>query len=408
MTPTDPATRRSSNPFPGVRRLHSRGCPAWADADARCSCRAGFEASVYDKAAKEKIRQVFATATAARAWRSDALSGVQRGTLRVSGPTTVADAADAAVAGMTAGTIRTRSGDRYKPSAIRSYKQAFDVHARADLGAIRLGDIERRDVQRLADRMLGKDASPSTIRNSLMLLRVVFRRALRDGLIAVNPTTGVELPANRAEPIEIVSVPNAATSIAALDSERDRGIWATAFYAGLRCGELMALRWRDVDLAGGVLNVERSYDPKAKQFIEPKSQAGRRRVPIADILRSHLRALAIASRRSDPDALVFGDTPHTPFDYGAMLYRVRANWKAADVNPVGLHQARHTAASIFIAAGINIKVISTVMGHSSITITLDRYGHLMPGSIAEATGQLDAYLERPHDGRTGESTGEPN
>jgi integrase len=382
----------------GIRRLHSRRCPAWADRRARCRCNAGFEASVYDKRSGDKIRRTFPTAAAARTWRADAHSAVHRGLLRASEPTTVGEAADSAFTGMAAGTTRTRSGDPYKPSALRSYRQSFDVHVRADLGAMRLTDVERRHVQALADRMLGESHSPSTIRNAVMPLRVIFRRALRDGLIGINPCTALELPANRSAGVQIVSDDDAAALIAALDSERDRALWATAFYAGLRAGELMALRWGDVDLTASELHVERSYDPKARQFIEPKSRAGRRRVPIAGVLRGHLRELAIGSRRADTDALVFGDTPDKPFAYDAMLARVRANWKTSELAPIGLHAARHTAASVMIAAGVNVKALSTFMGHASITITLDRYGHLLPGSIQEATGLLDAFLERPRDG----------
>ena len=70
-----------------------------------------------------------------------------------------------------------------------------------------------------------------------------------------------------------------------------------------------------------------------------------------------------------------------------------------ELEPIGLHEARHTCASIFIAAGVNVKALSTYLGHSSIQITLDRYGHLMPGSEVEAVGLVDAYLE----GATAES-----
>jgi integrase len=71
------------------------------------------------------------------------------------------------------------------------------------------------------------------------------------------------------------------------------------------------------------------------------------------------------------------------------------------LEPMGLHEARHTAASLFIAAGVNVKALSEFLGHSSIVVTLDRYGHLLPGSLGEATALLDAYLAR-----TGERTGE--
>jgi len=69
-------------------------------------------------------------------------------------------------------------------------------------------------------------------------------------------------------------------------------------------------------------------------------------------------------------------------------------WSAAGLEPIGLHECRHTCASYFIAAGINAKTLSTFLGHASITTTLDRYGHLLPGSEAEAAGLLDAYLVR--------------
>jgi integrase len=379
-------------PNPGIRRLHSAGCPAKVDDDRRCRCRAGYEASVYDRRAGRKIRKTFPTAAAARTWRLDALQALRRGTLRAAEPTTVNEAADELIAGMQAGTIRTRSGDRYKPSAARSYRETFEKHVRADLGAMRISDVDRRHVQRLADQLLADGLAPSTIRNALMPLRVIFRRALRDGLVTVNPCDHLELPANRSARVEIASAEHAATLVDALKSDRDRALWATAFYAGLRRGELLALRWCDVDFAAGELRVERAYDPKARAYIEPKSQAGRRRVPIIAVLRGHLREHALVSDRSDPEALVFGAAG--PPDYGTAVARARSAWAKAGLDPVGLHAARHTCASVFIAAGVGIKAISEFMGHASITVTLDRYGHLLPGSIGEAASLLDAYLAR--------------
>ena len=376
----------------GIRRLHSAGCPARPRARRALHVPGGYEASVWDRATGRRIRKTFATQSAARAWRSDAEQGVRRGTLRAAEPVTVNDAADALIAGMTSGAVRTRSGDPYKPSSIRSYREALDLHVRPDLGAMRLGDVKRRHVQALADDLVADGFSPSGVRNAIMPLRVIYRRAISDDVVAINPCNGIDLPANRSERVEIVSPEHAAALIDALDDERDRGLWATAFYAGLRRGELMALRWRDVDLDAGELHVEQAYDPRAHVFVEPKSRAGRRRVPIAARLRGRLLALKIASRRPSDDALVFGDRPDSPFTYDSMIARARSAWTTAELTPIGLHPARHTAASIMIAAGVNVKALSTFMGHASITITLDRYGHLLPGSIAEAATLLDAFL----------------
>jgi len=202
--------------------------------------------------------------------------------------------------------------------------------------------------------------------------------------VSLNPTAGLALPAVEGRRDRIASPAEAKALLAALDDVRDRALWATAFYAGLRCGELMALRWGDVDFAAGVIRVDRAYDPKAREFVSPKSKAGVRRVPIPTVLKQYLVAIRRAS------GLVFGGD--APFDYWRTVERVKRAWRDAGLEPVGLHEARHTYASLMIAAGVNAKALATFMGHASITVTLDRYGHLMPGSEDEAAGMLDRYL----------------
>ena len=162
-------------------------------------------------------------------------------------------------------------------------------------------------------------------------------------------------------------------------------------YAGLRRGELLALRWEDVDLAAGVIHVERSWDAK-EVAVEPKSRAGRRTVPIPTALREFLVEHKLRSGRHV--GLVFGTSYTQPFTQSNVRKRGNAAWARAGLAPIGLHECRHTFASLMIAAGVNAKSVSTYMGHSSVTITLDRYGHLMPGNESEAAELLDNYLAR--------------
>jgi integrase len=96
----------------------------------------------------------------------------------------------------------------------------------------------------------------------------------------------------------------------------------------------------------------------------------------------------------DHDALVFGMTGEHAFDPSTVRRRALAAWKRSGHEAIGLHECRHTFGSLMIAAGVNAKALSTYMGHASVTITFDRYGHLMPGNESEAAGLLDAYLER--------------
>ena len=163
-------------------------------------------------------------------------------------------------------------------------------------------------------------------------------------------------------------------------------------YAGLRLGELRALRWEDVDLAEGVIHVRRSYDREGD--VTPKSEAGHRDVPIAavlhDVLAEH-KANATSNQ-------VFPGERARSFAPGALYKRARRAWGERELNPITLHECRHTFASLMIAAGISAKALSTYMGHSSIAITYDRYGKLFPGNLRDNALLLDAFLE-PSDGR---------
>jgi integrase len=291
---------------------------------------------------------------------------------------------------MRSGAVRNRSGHRYKPSAIRGYEAALVARVLPELGGARLSEIRRVDVQEFADRLCAEGLDASTVRNTLMPLRVIFRRALARGDVAVNPTTGLELPAVEGSRERIASPAEAEALLVALP-ERDRAIWATALYAGLRLGELLALRWEDVDLAAGVVRVKRSWDVK-EGVVAPKSRAARRTVPIADVLREHLVQHKLRSGRHA--GLVFGTSASQPFTPSNIRRQANAAWARAGLDPIGFHECRHTFASLMIAAGVNAKALSTYMGHSSVTITYDRYGHLMPGSESEAAELLDEYLAR--------------
>jgi integrase len=356
----------------------------------RCNCRPSYEAFVYSVRDGRKIRRTFPTLAAAKAWRADASSALRKGTMRAPSQTTVRQAAHAWLAGATDGSIRTRSGDAYKPSALRGYEQALRTRILPELGAAKLSQVARADVQDLADQLVALGLDPSTIRNALMPLRAIYRRAVSRGEVAVNPTTGLELPAVRGRRDRIASPEEAASLLAALP-DGERALWATALYAGLRRGELMALAWEHVDLSAGVIRIERSYDPKAGVYVAPKSRAGFRKVPIASVLREHLIAHRLRSGRAD--GLVFGRSSTMPFDSWQVKGRAERFWLDAELTPIGLHEARHTFASLMIVAGVNAKALSTYMGHASITITLDRYGHLMPGNEEHAAQLLNAVLE---------------
>ena len=124
---------------------------------------------------------------------------------------------------------------------------------------MRLEEISPHDVQRLVDHLVAKKCAAATIDSALTPLRALYRRAVARGEVTSNPTLRIEKPAVRCKVRIVASPVEAAARLDALDPE-DRPLWATAFYAGLRRGELIGLHWDDVDLATGVIHVRRGWD----------------------------------------------------------------------------------------------------------------------------------------------------
>jgi integrase len=371
-----------------IKKRHSQNCAARRGK--RCNCSGGYRAEVYSPRDKKKIRKTFSHRADAQSWAAEVKRGVDHGTHRAPTKRTLGEAAAFWLAEAEEGTIRNRSGNRYKPATLRGYRQALEDHVLPALGARKMNTVTTADLQALVDRWSAEGQSPSTVRNSIKPLQAIYRRArAREGL-AINPTRDLELPAPNPKGVEIIAPEVAAQLLAALPVE-DRALWATALYAGLRYGELRALRWSAVDLAGGSIRVTESWDPK-EGMIAPKTRNSQRTTPLPGVLRDYLMEHRIAGGEPPADALVFGDASGRPFHAATIYRRADRAWEAQGMGRLRLHQARHTYASFMIAAGVNAKALSSFMGHSSIKVTFDLYGHLMPGTEAEAAALLDIYL----------------
>lgn len=372
----------------GVTVRHARSCASRNDAS--CDCCPSYQAQAWAPKERKTIRRTFKTPQEALAWRKKTISALRNRSATTASTTTLRQAATDWLKAAERGVVRTRSGDAYKPSALRSYRQALNRYILPTLGDTPLGAITTSHLQELADGLALAGLSPSTTRNALMPLRALFRRAHRRGLLAINPSERLDLPAVRGTRDRIARPDEASALINALPLS-ERGLWATAFYAGLRLGELQALTWADIDLTTNLIHVHRSWD-RIAGFIEPKSRSGRRRVPITNTLHSHLDRHR-QHQRPNPAGLVFPNSHgNRPFNPSTIRLRANPAWQDAGLRPITLHECRHTYASFMIAAGINTKALSTYMGHSTITITLDRYGHLLPGNEHQAATLLDHWL----------------
>jgi integrase len=344
-----------------------------------------WEAWVWVPRDKKKLRKTFSgkgAKSAAKNWRADALKPVREGTMRAPTRQTLREAADEFLAGAEAGKIRKRNGETYKPAVLRNYRSALTRHVLNEFGDRRLDSITFTELERLQEN-LQATLSGSTVRNCFVPLKTIYKRAKRAGVIAVKPTDDLELPtAGTAD--RSATPAQAATTIEALPEE-DRALWATAFYAGLRRGELRALRVENV--YDNYIDVQHGWDDIAGEQA-PKSKAGLRRVPLTETLRPYLDAHIERTGRSGKD-LLFGKTATAPFASREVSDRADEAWKGAE--RWMLKEARASFRTWLDATTIGDTRADRYHGHSDGHV---RGRYIIPpdSQLAEDAAKLDAYL----------------
>jgi len=357
----------------------------------RCNCAPRYRGHVKD-ASGRKIRSHWTASKAeAIAWRQEAVIALRQGRLRPPTPTTVKEAGEALVFGMRTGAVLDRSGKPYKPKTVRTYEHALETYVYPMLGHRKLSSLKRGDVQGFIEEMRASGASPSTVHNRLDPLRVIVRRTIDNDELMVDPCARLNLPVVRNNRTRIEAPAMAEALIAALPDE-EQAFWALAFYAGLRRGELRALRVDHVDFEAGLVRVRRGWDDVEGE-IAPKTFAGKRDVPMMGELRRICREHKLRTGRHG-DQLFLGRTPVDPFYPSTVRARARKAWEAARLEPLTAHEARHCAASYMIACGLDWKKVSKFLGHTDVRTTFNRYGKVVGEDLSEAAERLDAYFAR--------------
>jgi integrase len=269
------------------------------------------------------------------------------------------------------------------------------------LAALRLDEIRPRHVEALILAMRAKYAD-STIRSVYTVLRSVLDGAVRDGLLARNPAAQVRRPGIERKEAHVLEPVDVRRLLAECRSSRYHRPLLLVAATGMRRGEALALRWRDVDLEAGVAIVRGTLARIEGELrvTEPKTQRSRRIVPlpasVVAALREQRRSqaaerLAAANWWSDAD-YVFTTETGAPVDPRNLLRVVQVAGRRLGLEGVGVHTLRHSAASAALDAGANIKTISDLLGHSSIAITGDLYLHNTDRAQRAASESVAAAL----------------
>lgn len=316
----------------------------------------------------------------AQRWLREALHQADEGLLadRVASGVTVAQLGEQHLARL----VRDRA---VKATTQRDYRSMLKAHILPEFGELTVEALSAQHVERWQQAIA---TGPRTRQKVLRLLGGIVDDAVRAGWLAENPVRKVRPPKSRARAdIEVLSVEEVWQLVRAASSEQDGAIYLAAALTGLRRGELLALRWGDVDLAASVIRVSRSY--AAHEVTTPKSGKGRA-VPMAPEV---AQALARLAENPDDEDLVFPGIYGTYLDPDALYKRYRRALTKAGLRPLRFHDLRHTFGSRLAAAGVDLHRIQGWMGHAD-QATTQIYSRWAPAA-PDAALIADAFARAP-------------
>jgi integrase len=295
----------------------------------------------------------------------------------------------------------------------RTY-ESYELHVRhhitPEIGNVRLSALRPQHVRALLKRKLDSGLSPQTLVHMRTILNTALRQAIGDRLLSWNPVSSVKRPKVRRRTHSGFTPEQARAFLVAAENTRLGAAFAIGLSLGLRRGEVLALRWCDIDLEAMTLRVEQTIQRvRAKVagtagFLvsEPKTERSRRTLVLpgmlVPLLRRHRarqaqeRLAAGADWNDALGGLVFTTPLGRPVDPHDVQAQFKATLAAAKLPDMRLHDLRHAAASFLIAQGIPLRLVMEVLSHSTIALTANTYGHIERGMMADAASRMDALL----------------
>jgi integrase len=289
-----------------------------------------------------------------------------------------------------------------RPRTMQRYRQLVASHAVPAIGAVELRKLTPQHLAGLYADLSARQA-PSSIAQLHAVLHGALQQAVRWNLIVRNPADAVRGPKVERAVIHPLTADQVRTLMAAVAGDPLEPLYLLAVTTGMRSGELLGLTWADVDLDMARLQVRRTlYRLRGEwRFGEPKTSAGRRAIALTEAATMALHAhrlrqaeqLLAVQVRIGPDSLVFADRWGNPLNGFHLTERC---WKPL-LRRIGLpvirfHDLRHTCATLMLANGVNPKVVAEMLGHASVTTTLNVYAHVLPTMQEDAARRLDRLI----------------
>lgn len=298
--------------------------------------------------------------------------------------------------------IKTAVAPRVTAKTASDYKSLVKNHLKPALGDRKLSQLTVGEVQRHYNGLLDKGLSARSVRYVHSVLHSALDQAVKWELLSRNPAELIELPRQRPREIQVLSPAQLKSFLEAARADRWYALWELLVATGLRPGEALALKWDDLD--GERMRVQRNlvrHSDGTWELKDPKTPRARRAVTVpksvARTLKAHrtqqLEERLGAGRTYVDHGLIFAVGNGNPLDWRVVVQRhFNKIIECAELPRIRPYDLRHTCASLLLAAGENVKVVSERLGHASAALTLDVYSHVLPDMQQMAADRLEGLL----------------
>lgn len=298
---------------------------------------------------------------------------------------------------------------RVRPKTYVSYEGTVRLHLIPHIGNVRLRNLTPAHVQNVLTLKAEAGLSPRSTRYVLLVLRIAVRQAERWGLVSRNVAQLVDGPRAMYRPITVLTPEQCRILLHAARGDRHEALYTLAVSLGLRRGEVLGLRWSDVDIQKKRLTIAAALQRVKGEglvLVETKTARSRRMVSLPDVcvaaLRSHrvrqIQDKLLAGSLWVETGFLFTTGIGTPLDGETVGRRLRKLMVAAGLPPLRFHDLRHSAASLLLAQSVAPRVVMDVLGHSQIGVTMNTYSHVVPALVDAAASAVDRALRSPDEG----------
>jgi integrase len=291
-----------------------------------------------------------------------------------------------------------------RPASVGRYGEIIRLHITPELGKSQLTKLAPQQVSRFYTKLLEGGMSRATIANVHTVLHRALDQAVKWGIVTHNVTDRVTKPSKgKPEHRAMWNDEQVRLFLAAADKDEFAILWWVAVYSGMRRGELLGLKWEDVDFDGGSVSVKRTYSRGAANKFElgkPKTQTGRRLVTLpsqvmARLKAHHLRQMDVrmeAGEYYQDQGFVFADPIGKPIHPNTLVHHYHRIIASAGLPRLRIHDLRHGHASLLMGEGLSAKIVAERLGHSNTRITLDLYSHVSPGMQQQVSDLLERRI----------------